>query len=74
MNNHVIWKIHIQNNDGWKGQNSHTGRVLSTAAVFPRLIATADPDSNLVCWPNSLKKVMASEPNTLDVSMAMGTK
>ena len=32
------------------------------------------PNSNLVRWPNSLKKMMASEPNTPDVSMAMGTK
>ena len=25
----------MQSNEGWNGQNSHTGRVLSTAAVFP---------------------------------------
>ena len=25
---------YIENNEGWKGQNSHTGRVPSTAAVF----------------------------------------
>ena len=64
---------------------SQTGRVPSTAAVLPRWMATAalcikkwkergSPDSDLVRWPSSLKNVMASEPNTPDVSMAMGTK
>ena len=82
---HSNLKIHIQNNEGWNGQNSHnshTGRVPSTAAIFPHWIATAalcikkwkERGLNLVCWPSSLKNVMASEPNTPDVSMAMGTK
>ena len=78
--------IHIQNNEKWNGQNSHTGRVLSTAAVFPAGLPQqlalcikkwkewGSPDSNLVRWPSSLENVMASEPNTRDISMAMGTK
>ena len=61
------------------------GYHATTATVFPHWIATAalcikkwkeqrSPDSNLVHWPSSLHKVMATEPNTPDVSMAMGTK
>ena len=79
--NQYTYYIYIQNNEWWNGQNSHTGRVPSTTAVFPRWIATAalyikkwkergSPDSNLVRWLSSLKNVMASEPNTPDVSMA----
>ena len=34
LNERQFSSIRIQNNEGWNGQNSQTGRVPSTATVF----------------------------------------